>query len=86
MTSKRTLHLNTSDTSGIPDQIYQAILDMESEFTGNWGVSLISCQSNDKWVLKLTPEHGKERTCDIYPEHQNVIGVQRSMRILRDEV
>jgi hypothetical protein len=84
MASKGTLHLSTSNSSGIPDQIYRAILEMKAEFIGNWNVSLLSCQSNDKWVLKLTPEHGKERTYDLYPEHQDVIGVQGAMKILRD--
>ncbi len=84
MTSKKSLYLNTSSGSGIPDHIYSAILYLEPEFEGSWRVSLVADQTNDVWELKLTPEHGKPRRRYLASERKNAQGVQQALRELRD--
>ena len=84
MASKNSLHLNSSNSSGIPDHIYSAIMDMEPECSGSWGVSLIPDQVNDIWELKLTPEQGIPRRHNLETGSQNAQGVQRALRELMD--
>ena len=80
--SAMALYLNKSESSGIPERIYEAILECESWLKGNWSVSLLTDSANDIWQLKLTPDHGKPRTFDIEKLHHNADGVRHAMRLL----
>jgi hypothetical protein len=84
MAQKKSLFLNPSNSCGIPNHIYKAITDLEPEFDGNWRVSLITDQTNELWTLKLTLEHGKQQQRNLAPEWQNVQGIRRVMRELRN--
>jgi hypothetical protein len=84
MTSKKSLYLNTSSNSGIPDQIYSAILHLEPQIRGSWRVSMVADQTNDLWELKVTPEHGRPQRRKLNSEHQNVEGVQQALGNLTD--
>jgi len=77
-------YLNRSNSNGIPDDIYQVIMACESEIKGNWRISLIADPQNDIWQFKLDPEHGKQRTCNLLPESQNVRSVRQALRMLTD--
>ncbi len=80
------LFIDTSSNNGIPNHIYQAIRELEPEFMGNWRVTVISVYGENRWELKITPEYGEPSRADLYPEDQNIQGIQRTLRILRDKV
>ena len=78
--------ISISDSSGIPDEIRLAILQLEPEFPGDWRATMTAPQSYAHWELKLENPRGVIRRDKIEPEHQNPKGVQACMRKLRGEI
>lgn len=74
-----------SQQSGIGREIYQGIKALDSEFPGDWSLSLIESQSNDWWELKLTaPDGTRLPVHNVEPKLHSVQGVQRALRDVRD--
>lgn len=80
------ISVSISDSSGIPDEIRRAVLQLEPEFQGNWRASVISSQTNAHWELKLENVRGVVRRGKAEPGQQNPNGVQACMRKLRNEI
>ena len=83
-----TIHIN-SKTSGVPEYVYQGILDLGREFPDDWRVSLrTGGEHNDLWQLKLESATGNARQRNMDPHHQetDVVAVQTLLRELRDSI
>ena len=56
------LRVNSLSTSSIPDNIFRAMTDLNSEYPhkwqDEWSVSLLDSQQNDDWELKLIRKDG----------------------------
>jgi len=83
-----TLRVNSSSSSGIPDSIFRAVTDLNSqhpdEWQDEWLASLLDSQLNDNWELKLTSKDGISQRRILLAERQNSGAVCASLLELRD--
>lgn len=75
------LRVNKSDSSGIPNDIYEGLSEL---FPGDYVASLVSDQCNEKWQAKLGRPDGTLRTRDLYPEDHDLRRIQQVILELRD--
>jgi len=80
-------HLHVDIGTGILEaiNIRKSIEDLDSEFDGNWHVSLIASDSEESWALKLMSESGQTHKLNLSWEQQNGHSIQTALRTLKTQ-
>jgi len=83
-----TLRVNIPLTSSIPDNIFQAMNDLNSQYPDRWqdewSASLLDSQHNDDWKLKLTSKDGISQLRILSDKRRTSEAVCISLLELRD--
>ncbi len=85
MTTDQHLFLDTNGTYIRNEIIVAGLRAIDSEFSEELRVSLITDQSNDCWECKLTSKR-KVRRLNLGPEHQDMNGIQQGLRKLKEHI
>jgi hypothetical protein len=75
-------------SSEIPDEIYQAVVELggRPEFDGDWHVSVLPAPDNDDWQLSLASRWMRAPEIDLAPEHQSPTGVQHALHSMHESL
>ena len=68
---------------GVPREIYEGVPAIQSEFPGDWKLSILNSTDNDDIELKLSAPSGVRRT--MPPQQHSVGSMCRALCSLREE-